>query len=378
MRLPSLILTSLLAVTICLSAKETAAPPLPSSVKPRIEVCFVLDTTSSMTGLIEGAKQKIWAIANQFISAKPAPELKFGLVAFRDRGDEYVVRSTPLTDDIDSIYAKLREFRAEGGGDLPESVNEGLDAAVREMSWSTDGGVLKIIFLVGDAPPHMDYVDGPKYPEVCREALRRGIVINTVQCGDIALTTPIWKEIAKLGEGEYMSIAQDGGMSVTSTPMDEQLAALNRRLGRTLVPYGEEKDRDVVRGKQALAEAAPAAAAADRLRFNASTGKSVQGGGELLDELAAGRIKPGEIDAAKLPAEISKLPAAARQAEIEKLKKERNEVQSEIAQVAQQRADYIAKEKSHFAVEGKADAFDARVGATLRTQAGKKGIALEK
>ena len=378
MRLPSLILTSLLAVAICLSAKETAAPPLPSSVKPRIEVCFVLDTTSSMTGLIEGAKQKIWAIANQFISAKPAPELKFGLVAFRDRGDEYVVRSTPLTDDIDSIYAKLREFRAEGGGDLPESVNEGLDAAVREMSWSTDGGVLKIIFLVGDAPPHMDYVDGPKYPEVCREALRRGIVINTVQCGDIALTTPIWKEIAKLGEGEYMSIAQDGGMSVTSTPMDEQLAALNRRLGRTLVPYGEEKDRDVVRGKQALAEAAPAAAAADRLRFNASTGKSVQGGGELLDELAAGRIKPGEIDAAKLPAEISKLPAAARQAEIEKLKKERNEVQSEIAQVAQQRADYIAKEKSHFAVEGKADAFDARVGATLRTQAGKKGIALEK
>ena len=37
--------------------------------KPHIEVCFVLDTTGSMGGLIEGAKQKIWSIANEMISA---------------------------------------------------------------------------------------------------------------------------------------------------------------------------------------------------------------------------------------------------------------------------------------------------------------------
>lgn len=364
-----------LALALTASAKENSAPPKPET-KPRIEVCFVLDTTSSMTGLIEGAKQKIWSIANQFISAKPAPELKFGLVAFRDRGDEYVVRSHALTDDIDSIYAKLSEFRAEGGGDMPESVNEGLDAAVRQMSWSDDGSVLKIIFLVGDAPPHMDYADGPKYPDICREALRRGIVINTVQCGNIAQTTPFWKEIAKLGGGEYLTIAQDGGMTVTSTPMDEKLATLNRRLGSTLVPYGEEKDRDVVRAKQALAEAAPAPAASDRLTFNAATGKSVQGGGELLDELAAGRVKQDEIDAAKLPAEIAKLPIEERQAQLDAMKKERGEVQAEIAQVVKDRTEFIAKEQQRLATGGKADAFDAKVGATLRTQAEKKGIPL--
>src|SRR5438552_5102923 len=61
-----------------------------SEAKPRIEVCFVLDTTGSMGGLIEGAKQKIWSIANEMISAKPAPELKLGLIGYRDRGDEYV------------------------------------------------------------------------------------------------------------------------------------------------------------------------------------------------------------------------------------------------------------------------------------------------
>ena len=93
--------------------------------------------------------------------------------------------------------------------------------------------------------------------------------------------------------------------------MDEKLAELNRRLGATLVPYGDDKDRDAVRSKQALAEAAPAPAASDRLTFNAATGKTVQGGGELLDELAAGRIKPADVDAAKLPAEMASLPVGS-------------------------------------------------------------------
>ena len=84
----------------------TNAPTLKS--KSRIEVCFVLDTTGSMGGLIEGAKQKIWSIANEMISAQPTPELKLGLIGYRDRGDDYVVKSFGLTDDIDAIYGHLR------------------------------------------------------------------------------------------------------------------------------------------------------------------------------------------------------------------------------------------------------------------------------
>src|SRR4029077_12791691 len=91
-------------------AKNAAA----NETKPRIEVCFVLDTTGSMGGLIEGAKQKIWSIANEMIRTKPTPELKLGLIGYRDRGDEYVVKSFQLTDDIDSIYCHLRDFKAEG------------------------------------------------------------------------------------------------------------------------------------------------------------------------------------------------------------------------------------------------------------------------
>ena len=194
-------------------AKTAAA----NETKPRIEVCFVLDTTGSMGGLIEGAKQKIWSIANEMISTKPTPELKLGLIGYRDRGDEYVVKSFQLTDDIDSIYGHLRDFKAEGGGDEPESVNEALAEAIEKMPWSQDRKVLKIIFLVGDAPPHLDYADGPKYPELCRIAAKKDLIINTVQCGNIAETTPIWKEIAKLSEGSYAAIAQSGGVAVIAT-----------------------------------------------------------------------------------------------------------------------------------------------------------------
>ena len=143
MKTTSVIAALVLAVSQSLLAKTES----PNEKKPRIEVCFVLDTTGSMSGLIEGAKQKIWSIANEMISAKPTPELKLGLVGYRDKGDDYVVKSFQLTDDIDAIYAHFRSFEAAGGGDTPESVNEALAEAIEKMPWSQDRNVLKIIFL---------------------------------------------------------------------------------------------------------------------------------------------------------------------------------------------------------------------------------------
>ncbi|MEN8183036.1 MAG: hypothetical protein ABFS46_10935, partial [Myxococcota bacterium] len=89
------------------SAGGTPAIGDPASGVPgsaaRIEVVFVLDTTGSMSGLIEGAKQKIWSIANQLASGQPRPEIRVGLVAYRDRGDAFVTRRVDLTGDIDAI-----------------------------------------------------------------------------------------------------------------------------------------------------------------------------------------------------------------------------------------------------------------------------------
>jgi len=350
----------------------TTAPTRQS--KPRIEVCFVLDTTGSMGGLIEGAKQKIWSIANEMISARPTPELKLGLIGYRDRGDDYVLKSFGLTDDIDAIYGHLREFQAGGGGDAPESVNEALAEAIHKMPWSSDKKVLKIIFLVGDAPPHMDYPNGPKYPDLCREAAKKDLIINTIQCGEMAETKPIWQEIAKLSEGSYVGISQSGNVAVISTPMDKELSRLNERIGATLIPYGDSTLQAEVHAKYAAAKSAPVAAMADRLTYNSKTGRAMQGRGELLDALNENKLKVDEIDQKQLPAELQKLDRAELQNRIAKARDERADLQKQIVEVSKKREAYIQSENKRLAAEGKGDAFDQKVTETLHAQAAKKGI----
>jgi Mg-chelatase subunit ChlD len=345
-----------------------------SDKKPRIEVCFVLDTTGSMGGLIEGAKQKIWSIANEMVSAKPTPELKLGLIGYRDRGDEYVVKSFKLTDDIDSIYGNLRAFVAAGGGDTPESVNEALAEAINKMPWSEDRSVLKIIFLVGDAPPHMDYADGPKYPELCRIAAKKDLIINTIQCGNMAETTPIWQEMAKLSEGRYVAIAQSGNVAVISTPMDADLARLNKQIGATLIPYGDKDLQLEVRAKQAFAESAPAAAVADRLNYNSKTGKGVQGRGELLDSMANNQVKLEALDLKQLPSDWQSLSRDELKTRIEKTRSDRLALQKQVEEVSKKRDAYIQAETKRLAAAGKGDSFDEKVASTIREEAAKKGI----
>jgi len=347
--------------------------PTPQS-KPHIEVCFVLDTTGSMGGLIEGAKQKIWSIANEMISAQPTPELKLGLIGYRDRGDDYVVKSISLTDDIDAIYGHLREFQAGGGGDAPESVNEALAEAIHKMPWSSDNRVLKIIFLVGDAPPHMDYPNGPKYPDLCREAAKKDLIINTIQCGQMAETKPIWQEIAKLSEGSYVGISQSGNVAVISTPMDKELSRLNERIGATLIPYGDSKQQAEVHAKYTLAASAPVSAMADRLSYNSKTGRAVQGRGELVDALNDKTLKLDEIDQKQLPTELQKLDRDELQKRIAKARDERADLQKQIVEVSKKREAYIQSENKRLAAEGKGDAFDQKVTETLHAQAAKKGI----
>jgi hypothetical protein len=234
--------------------------------------------------------------------------------------------------------------------------------------------VLKLIFLVGDAPPHMDYGNAPKYPEVCEAAAKKDLIINTVQCGGIAETTPVWKEIAKLAEGNYAAIEQSGGMVAVATPMDDKLAELNRKLGGTMVAYGSDAARRSVAAKQMAAEAAPAAVAADRLKYNLASGVSVQGGGELLDGLTNGTVKLETLKRDQLPPEWQKLDDKELRAAIEAKQKERADLQSQITKLSRERDNYIAAERKKLADSSRTVSFDDKVAQTIRAQAAKKGI----
>jgi hypothetical protein len=242
------------------------------------------------------------------------------------------------------------------------------------MAWSNDKKVLKIIFLVGDAPPHMDYPNSPKYPDLCREAAKKDLIINTVQCGDMAETKTIWQEIAKLAEGSYVAIPQSGNVAVISTPMDKELSQLNERISATLIPYGDRKLQAEVHAKMAMAAAAPASAMADRLSYNSKTGKGVQGAGELVDALNESKLKFEEIDQKQLPTELQKLDRGELQQRVAKARTERADLQKKVMELSKKREAYILSENKRLAAEGKGDAFDAKVAETLRAQAAKKGI----
>lgn len=345
---------------------ESAKPAAEKKETPRAEVVFVLDATGSMSGLIEGAKQKIWSIANSIISQDPAPEIKIGLIAYRDRGDEYVTQLMDLTDDIDAVYAKLQSFRAQGGGDMPESVNQALNEAVTKMSWSpADQNVYRVIFLVGDCPPHMDYQDDVKYPETCKLAMEKFIIINTVQCGNQTETTPIWQEIAKKSEGQFVQIAQTGGMIVIRTPYDDEITELTKELSSTVIPYGSMETQAAVVGKLRRAEVADAMLNASRAAYNIkSGGRAVQGKGDLVQSLADKDIAMEAVEEESLPEDMKGLSKE----ELEKVVKEktakRAEINAKILDLSKKREAWLAENAKKAAAERKAKiASDRAAGA---------------
>ena len=187
--------SALAAFASLLFATASFAEPTSQQVSTqpkRIEVAFVLDTTGSMVDLLEGAKRKIWSIANTIVDVQPDADIRMALIGYRDRGDDYVVKSFDMSKDLQSLYANLRRFEADGGGDDPESVNEALDNAIGRLTWSGGSATQRIVFLVGDAPPHMDYKGERKYPEILAEAKSRNIRVNAVQAGNSEETRNFW------------------------------------------------------------------------------------------------------------------------------------------------------------------------------------------
>ncbi len=305
-----------------------------------VDACFALDTTGSMSSMIETAKEKIWFIANEIARAEAHPRLRVCLLAYRDRGDAYVTRHFDLSEDLDAMYQALKELRADGGGDEPEAVNQALYETVTRSSWSEDADTLKVVFLVGDAPPHLDY-DEPQYPEIAALARSRGIVINPVLVGGGAATGRIFGDIAEAAAGRHLTLAQPRPADRVVTPMDQDLAALNARLGRLIVPYGSEDEQAEVEAKQERAEALSDAAAADRLAFNMATGRIVHGSGDLVQDLDAGIVELGALAPERLPPGMRSMTQDEVHARLGVIRAEREELRQLIASLVAERRQFI-------------------------------------
>jgi len=201
-------LLSLLALALAPDPAAAAPPAVRSAARrPRIEVAFVLDATGSMGPWIRDARARIDGIAAELAGGDPAPEIRFALVAYRDRGDAFVTRVHDFTADLAVMREALHATEAGGGGATPEAVLEGLEKGIRALHWTDGDRVVKLLYLVGDAPPKR-YADGPDEGSLLLEALQRRIVIHTIACGSLSGSgQTFFERMARLSEGRAIRLA---------------------------------------------------------------------------------------------------------------------------------------------------------------------------
>lgn len=360
--------------------KPPVVDPL-SNERPKVEVAFVLDTTGSMGGLIQAAKEKIWSIASTMASAQPAPEIRMGLVAYRDRGDAYVTRVLDLSADLDSMYATLMDFEANGGGDGPESVNQALHDAIHKLSWSQDDQTYRVLFLVGDAPPHMDYQDDVKWPVSLDTARVRGIRVNSIQCGRDPATTEQWRKIADTGDGNYFQVEQAGSAVAISTPYDERLAKLSAKLDGTRLYYGDAQDKEKQSRKLEAAvklhSSASVEAKARRAAFNASAGGETNflGEKELVQDVSSGRVNLDAIAPKELPEPLRAMSADEQKALVSETAQRRETLKRQMKDLADQRAAFLREKVEESG--GAEDSLDHGIYRAVREQAAGVGLHYE-
>jgi hypothetical protein len=133
-----------------------------------------------------------------------------GLVEYRDRGDEFVTRTHQMTTDVGGLQARIAALQANGGGDKPEHVNEAVRAAVRTLKFKSES-VARLVFLIGDAPPHLDYDNDEGYVKAMQEANHSGIQIFSIAASGMDdLGQVVFRQLSQYTGGTHMFVLRGG------------------------------------------------------------------------------------------------------------------------------------------------------------------------
>ncbi|MFX0100814.1 MAG: hypothetical protein ACFFCS_14660, partial [Candidatus Hodarchaeota archaeon] len=165
------------------------------------------------------AKDQIMNIANAINDKKEIKQIRFALVCYRDHPPEdktYVTKTFQFTSDIKKMKKNVDTAKAEGGGDGPEAVADGLNELLG-LDWFSDA--VKIAIFIADAPPHgliardrwKKCPKGHDPIKVAYKCAARGIIIYSVACEPSISSTPptgdFMKAVAEITEGRYVPLA---------------------------------------------------------------------------------------------------------------------------------------------------------------------------
>ena len=168
-----------------------------------LDLLFILDTTGSMGEEIARLKSTIDIINANLATVTPRPAIRYGMVLYRDKDDDYCTKTVPFTSDLEQFRQALQPVQAEGGGDTPEDLQAALQVAVKEMNWNPDG--IRLAFIITDAAPHLDYGQDYTYVQAAKDAKQQAIKIFSVGTGGLDIAGEyVLRQIAQFTYGKYI------------------------------------------------------------------------------------------------------------------------------------------------------------------------------
>lgn len=343
--------------------------------RPLIQIAILLDTSGSMQGLINQAKTQLWKIVNELATTKKngiRPRLQVALYEYGKSSlpsqEGFLRMIVSLTDDLDKVSEELFALRTNGGSEYCGWV---IKQAVKELAWSKSNGDYKAIYIAGNEPFTQGNVH---YEKACRSAIAKGIVVNTIFCGNFQRgVSGKWQHGAKLADGSYMNIDHNAKVRHIPTPYDKKIAALSRKVNGTYVPYGRGGQAGKARQKKQDSNAKGAAPAAEAQRaLSKASGYYNASNWDLIDGVKNGKIKIKDLKEKHLPKELKGKSKEEIKKYIEEKLAERKKIQEEIKRLGQLRKKFIAKERKKDAKNGRENSLDKAMIKSLHEQLKKK------
>ena len=224
----------------------TPIPPAPPELYPngaipilrggpiKLDVAFVFDTTGSMDDELAQLQNNVMFIAGQVDKLGANVDVQYGLVAYKDRGDEYVTQVHQFTHDASLFQQSLMMLSAGGGGDTPVDFTSALDQALHGLQWRGDN-TIQLMFIVTDAAaqisPSYSYLNGVK------EAASRGIKIHSLAASGLDQTGEyMLRQISQITMGRFIFLTYDASAPVLASIPGDARPDLN--VGEAKDPQG--------------------------------------------------------------------------------------------------------------------------------------------
>ena len=354
-------------------AKPKIVAPTPQTAG-RIQVALMLDTSGSMGGLIDQARSQLWKIATRLDAARrdgQRPQLEIALYEYGNPSRStaksgWIRQIKPFTTDLDSVSEALFALTTDGGD---EYVGKAVATAVRDLTWSTREGDLKLLFIAGNE----DFDLGPVAPKKAMQAAKeKGISVTAILCGDSDTT---WSTGSKLASMGFFTIDQNQVVAHVDAPQDAEITRLGELLNATYIPFGADGADGAARQLAQDGNAVSSQPGSMVWRSMAkSSGNYTNSTWDLGDRLREGGVDLEKIANADLPPAMRGLLPEQRRAYVEGKLAERAQIQARIQELGNERTKFVAAAQVK---AGGSQSLDTAMLTALSTQARAVGLQLD-